>query len=109
VQGSDAAHATLAALRTRLFERGEPGREALQATLQLLMEIDLREGVRDIDAPALVVSGDRDTLAPAAAGRWLAHAMPRARHALIEGAAHAPFLSHPAAFMSAVGDFMDAG
>jgi pimeloyl-[acyl-carrier protein] methyl ester esterase len=102
VQGSDAGRATLAKLRARLFERGEPAREAIAATLRLLMDTDLRGDVAHIRAPALVVSGARDTLAPAAAGRWLAGALPHGHYRVVEGAAHAPFLSHPHAFLEAL-------
>ena len=109
VQGSDTGRAALAALRHELFARGEPSRDVLDAALALLQSIDLRAGVASIDAPALVVTGERDTLAPAAAGRWLAQALPRARLVEIAGAAHVPFLSHRDAFVAAVAGFLDAG
>jgi pimeloyl-[acyl-carrier protein] methyl ester esterase len=108
VQGSDAGRAILATLRARLFERGEPPRDAVAATLRLLLDTDLRAGVAHVEAPALVVAGERDTLAPAAAGRWLAHALPQAQHEEIAGAAHVPFLSHGDAFARIVGGFVDA-
>lgn len=108
VHGSEAGRATLAQLRARLFERGAPTRATLNALLALLVETDLRERVPQVDAPALVVSGGRDTLAPAAAGRWLAAALPHARYCAIEGAGHAPFLSHPQIFEAAVKDCIDA-
>ncbi len=58
--------------------------------------------------PALVVAGARDTLVPAPAGAWLAAAMPQGRFALIDGAAHVPFLSHPGEFVNALSGFLDA-
>jgi len=108
VQGSDSGRAALAALRHELFARGEPSREVLDAALALLQSVDLRDAVESIDAPALVVTGDRDTLAPAAAGRWLAAALPHGELVEIPGAAHVPFLSHRDAFAAAVGAFLDA-
>jgi pimeloyl-[acyl-carrier protein] methyl ester esterase len=102
VQGSDAGRATLATLRARLFERGEPARDAIAAAMRLLLDTDLRGDVARIRVPARVVSGARDTLAPAAAGRWLAGALPHATYRVVEGAAHAPFLSHPHAFQEAL-------
>ena len=60
-----------------------------------------------IGQPALVVSGDRDTLAFPAAGRFLAERLPNARFALIAGAAHVPFLSHADAFDAALDEFID--
>jgi len=107
VQGSDSGRAALAALRHELFARGEPSREVLDAALALLQSVDLRDAVESIDAPALVVTGDRDTLAPAAAGRWLAAALPHGELVEIPGAAHVPFLSHSDAFDSALAGFLD--
>ena len=43
-----------------------------------------------------------------AAGEWLARALPDATYARIEGAAHAPFLSHREAFDRAIDGFLDA-
>lgn len=107
VQGSDEGRRALALLRHGLFARGAPSHEALAAALAVLASTDLRREAPAVRAPSLVVSGERDALAPAAAGAWLAQAMPHARYIRLAGAAHAPFLSHPAAFDQAVGAFLD--
>jgi pimeloyl-[acyl-carrier protein] methyl ester esterase len=62
-----------------------------------------------IAQPTLVVAGGRDTLTPAAAGAWLAAALPNARLVTIAGAGHIPFLSHPAEFADALDGFFGAG
>ncbi|HLX29288.1 MAG TPA: pimeloyl-ACP methyl ester esterase BioH [Casimicrobiaceae bacterium] len=108
VHGSEAGRATLAALRARLYERGEPSKEALDAAIDMLRNVDLRPNLPRIRTPALVVAGDRDTLVPIAATRSLAAALPNATHVTIGGAAHAPFLSHRDAFERAVLPFLDA-
>lgn len=108
VQGSDEGRAALAALRGALFARGEPAPAALKAALGLLAATDLRAEVAGIAAPALVVTGSRDTLTPPAAGAWLARALPAARHVEIDGAGHAPFLSHRRRFDAALDGFLDA-
>ncbi|MFO1395909.1 MAG: pimeloyl-ACP methyl ester esterase BioH [Burkholderiales bacterium] len=108
VHGSEEGRTTLAALRHTLFARGEPSPAALAAALGVLARADLRADVAAIATPTLVVGGDRDTLTPDAAGAWLAAAMPHARHVVIPGAGHAPFLSHRAAFDVAVTEFLNA-
>jgi len=107
VKGSDEGRRTLAQLRARLFERGQPSVAELGETLSILLGADLRACVGTIAAPTLVVTGPRDTLAPAEAGAWLARTLPAGRLVTIDGAAHAPFLSHPARFVDAVGGFLD--
>ncbi len=107
VQGSDAGRAALAQLRARLFEHGNPAPAALARTLALVAGNDLRPLAASLYVPALVVAGARDALAPAPAGAWLAAALPAGRLAMLDGAAHAPFLSHPEAFGAALGAFLD--
>jgi pimeloyl-[acyl-carrier protein] methyl ester esterase len=109
LHGSDPGRAALALMRKHLFARGEPAPEVLGAALGILAAIDLRAVAPSIAQPTRVIAGDRDTLAPPAAARWLAAAMPHATYAEIAGAGHAPFLSHPDAFDRAVGAFLDDG
>lgn len=102
LQGSEGGRATLPAMRRALFARGAPSPSALVNGLDLLAATDLRCAVPRIRQPALVIAGDRDTMTPLAASRWLAEALPTAELMVIPGAGHVPFLSHPDAFMSAL-------
>jgi len=108
VQGSEHARAALGALRAHLFARGEPSPQALHDSLELLAASDLRGGIGAISQPALVIAGDRDTMTPVAAAQWLAGALPHATLAIVAGAAHAPFLSHPDAVVAALDSFVAA-
>jgi pimeloyl-[acyl-carrier protein] methyl ester esterase len=107
LRGGDHGHAALAQMRRKLLARGDPDPGMLRDTLALLATTDLRADIRGIGQPVLVVAGARDTLVPAAACRWLAATVPDGRFAAIDGAAHAPFLSHPDAFDRAVASFVD--
>jgi pimeloyl-[acyl-carrier protein] methyl ester esterase len=107
LQGSERARELLGEMRTQLFARGAPSRQSLEDALDALAAIDLRARVGSITQPALVIAGECDTLVPAAAGAWLAEALPAGRLAPIAGAAHAPFLSHPEAFFAASEAFCD--
>ena len=75
--------------------------------LELLGATDIRDEVAAIRLPVLLLHGVHDAIVPLAAARWLAGSIDGARLATIEGAAHAPFLSHPAACAAAVEDFCD--
>jgi pimeloyl-[acyl-carrier protein] methyl ester esterase len=107
VQVGERGRATLAALRGQLFARGTPTVQALADYLALLARVDLRDEVRHVRARSLVISGERDTLALPAAAAWLADALVDARLITIDGAAHAPFLSHPDAFLDALCGFLE--
>ncbi len=66
------------------------------------MESDLRPLLDEIVQPTLWIAGDRDRLVPAAAVASASGMMVESRMVTIEGAGHAPFLSHPQAFISEV-------
>ena len=107
VRGSEHERALLAELRGLLFSRGKPDQATLHGGLEILCDTDMRAGLGDIAQAALVIAGERDTLTPAAASAYLAQAMPNARLAEIQGAAHVPFLSHSDLFVKHVTEFMN--
>jgi pimeloyl-[acyl-carrier protein] methyl ester esterase len=100
--GSESARALLKQLRADMFAHGEPQPAALEAGLAILEHTDLRARLAEIRVPALVVPGSHDRLAPPAAGAYLAARLSHAHWLRIEGAGHAPFLSHAALLADAV-------
>lgn len=95
----------LHALRESLFATPQATDAALAAGLVILRDTDLRDEVRRLTQPALVVHGVLDTLTPPGAGAWLAATLPRAQHVEIGRAAHAPHLSHASEVAAAIGRF----
>ncbi len=106
VRGSEQERELLATLRSMLFSRGEPDLKALHGGLDILRDCDLRSVLPGIEQAALVIAGERDTLTPPSAAQYLASHLPNARLAMIKGAAHAPFLSHPEQFLDYAVDFL---
>lgn len=82
-------------LRQTLTLAPRPEAAALERGLALLCETDLRRTLLHIQQPVLAIHGARDAVVPAAAGEFVAQALPHARFSLIETAAHAPFASEP--------------
>lgn len=106
VRGSEDEKALLLRLRQALFSRGEPNADILQRGLGILRDCDLRADLPKMLTPTLVIAGERDTLTPPPASTFLAQQLPNARLALIPGAAHAPFLSHPDAVAPLMTSFL---
>jgi len=108
VRGSDAARETLRTLRRELAARPAPDPQALALGLELLRDSDLRGRLAEVACPSLWLFGSYDTLVPAATGSALAELAPaaRIRAQVIRGAAHAPFLSHPAETAAILGGFL---
>jgi pimeloyl-[acyl-carrier protein] methyl ester esterase len=107
MRGSEHEREILAVLRDGLFSRGEPDLIALQAGLEILRGSDLRGALAKVKQATLVLAGERDTLIPQQASQFLASRTPNGRLVMIMGAAHAPFLSHPAEFVEHVMNFLN--
>lgn len=93
-QGSSAMREVLSQLRRNLLDQPRPADGVLEAGLKMLQGTDLRADLPGLRTPLTLIHGGGDKLAPAAAARWLADAVPHAKLHEIPGAGHAPFLSH---------------
>lgn len=69
---------------------------------------DVRDRLRDVTAPALVVVGEEDVLTPPWLARELVAALPRAELLVVAGAGHAAALELVETFSRAVRTFFDA-
>jgi len=107
LRGSENERELLLDLRARLFAKGEPDVAALQGGLDILRDTDMRNQLTQIAHSTLVIAGERDTLTPWSASDYMAQALPNARLEVMQGAAHAPFLSHPQIFMQQLTSFLD--
>ena len=106
-QGDRRANRVARHLRGACARSPTPDALALGRGLDLLLESDLRGVLGVIPQPALVVHGERDALAPVAAGECLAQALPHARFVVIQRAAHAPFVSEPETVSRLALEFFD--
>lgn len=107
-QGDAQARAVARQLDALLQARPEPAADALQTMLDWLRYTDLRPLLGAVTQPALVVHGDRDRITPMAAGAHLAAVLPQARLEIVEGTAHAPFISAAPAVAGLIGGFCRA-
>lgn len=105
--GSERAKDELRALRSQLFERGEPALSVLEAGLGVLDRYDLREGLAGLRRPSLWIAGRRDRLVPSAALQWAARQNPRGNYLELPGG-HAPFLAHADEIVATLRQWSDA-
>lgn len=84
--------------RELVFARPTPKIDMLNAGLGLLKSTDLRGRLKEIKCPALILNGERDSLVPTAAARYLTEEIERASAIIFKSSGHAPFLSHSKQF-----------
>ncbi len=100
--GSERARDEVRTLRGQLFAHGEPQLAALRGGLAILAHSDLRPRLAACPCPVTLIGGRNDSLVPVAALEATAQQLPQAELELLKGAGHAPFLSHPEAFLDAL-------
>ncbi|MFA5626502.1 MAG: pimeloyl-ACP methyl ester esterase BioH [Thiohalomonadaceae bacterium] len=105
-RGSSNARDELRLLRQEIFAHGEPHAMALHDGLKLLHEVDLRSVLPQIKQDTLLIHGTRDTLSPLAAAEYATAQLPHGKLVAIEGAGHAPFISHTQEFLAALEHFL---
>jgi len=71
-----------------------------------LLQADIRAKLSQIEAPTLVIWGERDRILPLALGEQLSTAIPDARLHVIRGAGHNPMWDRSAEFNEAALDFL---
>lgn len=89
-----------------VFARPAPDLQMLKSGLTLLKTTDLRPGLADIQCETLILNGERDTLIPTNAARYLSENIARARSVIFKSCGHAPFLSHTEKFNNYLNQFL---
>lgn len=101
--GVEGGRARSQVLKQGLAQAPQPG--TLELGLEILNSTDFRDRLSMIKQPAHWIMGERDQLVPVAAGEEAAAAMPQGSCSVVEGAGHAPFLSHGDQFVREVVHF----
>ena len=98
VRGTSASMKTVKQLQQALSDRGTPTIATMMNGLNILSSSDLRTSLNKIRVPVNWLLGDRDAIVPVELAPVLQALMPQANIQVLEGAGHAPFISHPEMF-----------
>jgi pimeloyl-[acyl-carrier protein] methyl ester esterase len=102
VNGLSHGKALLQSLKLALQACPPPQIATLQAGLDILKNSDLRQFIQENHLPVSLILGDKDTLIPLATSQALQRLNPNIGLHVLEGAGHAPFLSHPQQLQDAI-------
>lgn len=99
VRGADNERTLLKQLRQIMAQQPQPDDASLAAGLTVLQQTDLLESLDQVRVPVSFMLGERDTLVPVSCGAALQSRNPAIQLEVIPAAGHAPFVSHPQAFI----------
>ncbi|MDK9584791.1 pimeloyl-ACP methyl ester esterase BioH [Lelliottia wanjuensis] len=100
--GTETARQDARMLKSAVLALPMPDVEVLNGGLEILKTVDLREPLAGLSVPHLRIYGYLDGLVPRKVVPMLDELWPQSESLVIAKAAHAPFVSHPAAFCAAL-------
>ena len=99
--GTESARQDARLLKSVVLDLPAPDSAVLDAGLEMLRTVDLREEMKALTVPLLRLYGALDGLVPRKIVPLLDAAWPASQSTIVEKAAHAPFISHPEVFCAA--------
>ena len=104
-----AGRRVIARMTDRVGSRDYRAAGRMRPTLVRVVNEDLAPLLAAVQAPTLILWGDRDEEVPRGAMETMAKSIPQARLQVFEGAGHFPFLDMPEPFCKSVREFLGAG
>jgi pimeloyl-[acyl-carrier protein] methyl ester esterase len=102
VRGTENSMQTIRELQAAIDQHGLPDIEALFAGLRMLSNTDLTEAMQALGCPVSWLLGEKDALVPVELAQALKQMPVDVDVQVVSGAGHAPFISHPEAFVQAL-------
>ncbi len=85
-----------------------PNREETFADIEKLKVVDIREKLKDIAVPTLMIHGSFDPIVPVESAEYMADNIPNSELQIFEGVGHVPFLERTKYFNSLLKTFIKA-
>ena len=108
VKGSDSGRVILRNLREKILQQAQPNETSLDAGLDVLKHVDLRNQLVNISQPVCWALGEQDGLVNAKLKNALQQIMRQADVKIYSKAGHAPFLSHADEFVLQLVGFINS-
>lgn len=105
--GTESARQDARLLKDVVLNQPMPTVDVLNGGLEILKDVDLREALCGLNIPFLRLYGRLDGLVPRKVAALLDALWPDSESLIFDKAAHAPFISHPAAFCETLIAFRD--
>lgn len=104
--GSPTAKNDTRQIRDKVFQYEQPSVQSLKKSLTFLQTVDLRPQLSNVTSKTLRIFGSHDSLVPKNAIEKIQKLDPKAQYQIINGASHAPFISHTVAFLKVIRTFL---
>jgi pimeloyl-[acyl-carrier protein] methyl ester esterase len=86
-----------------------PTKKGLEKSLEILEEIDMRNDLKNINIPTLIISGKQDSISNYKASVWMQSQIKESKIFIFDLAGHMPFLNYQTKCFELVEEFLGSG
>jgi pimeloyl-ACP methyl ester carboxylesterase len=88
------------------IDRNKAGAKAMVSAMRAIRDFDLAAALPKIEAPALLLWGDKNVFVANGSSKAFAALLPSAREVILPDSGHFPMVDQPAAFVAVVNEFL---
>ena len=96
-------------LENNFIDEQRPKKEGLDKALKILEEIDMRNDLKNINVPTLIISGKRDVITNYKASIWMQSKIKKSEIFIFDSAGHMPFISYQRECFELIKKFIGSG
>ena len=93
-------------LENNFMGQQPPTKEGLEKSLEILEEIDMKNDVKNINIPTLIISGKQDIISNYRASVWMQSQIKESKIFIFDLAGHIPFVNHQRKCFELVEEFL---
>jgi pimeloyl-[acyl-carrier protein] methyl ester esterase len=86
-----------------------PKKEGLERALEILEEIDIRNDIKHINIPTLIISGKKDSISNYKASMWMHSQIKGSKIFIFDSAGHIPFIDYQRKCFELIEEFLGTG
>ena len=96
-------------LENDFMDQQPPTKEGLERSLEILEEIDMRNELKNINIPTLIISGKQDSISNYKASIWMQSQIKESKIFIFDLAGHIPFVNYQRKCFELVEEFLGSG
>jgi len=109
IKEDDEKESILKKLENSFMGDQPPKKEGLERALEILEEIDIRNDIKNINIPTLIISGKKDTISNYKASMWMHSQIKGSKIFIFDSAGHIPFINYQRKCFELIEEFLGTG
>ncbi len=109
IKEDEERESALKKLENSFMDEQPPKKEGLEKALEILEEIDIRNDIKNINIPTLIISGKKDNISNYRASMWMHSQIKESKIFIFDSAGHIPFINYQRKCFELIKEFLGTG